>query len=38
MRVFVAGATGRELGWVPRYPSWRNGFPIWTKEAHDRAA
>jgi nucleoside-diphosphate-sugar epimerase len=28
----------RELGWTPRYPSWRDGFPVWTKEAHDRAA
>ena len=28
----------RELGWAPRYPSWRDGFPVWTEEAHDRAA
>lgn len=20
----------RELGWSPRYPSWRDGFPAWT--------
>lgn len=25
----------RELGWAPRYPSWRDGFPVWTKAAHD---
>jgi nucleoside-diphosphate-sugar epimerase len=23
----------RELGWSPRYPSWREGFPAWVKEA-----
>jgi 2-alkyl-3-oxoalkanoate reductase len=28
----------RELGWTPGYPSWRDGFPVWTKEAHNRAA
>jgi nucleoside-diphosphate-sugar epimerase len=28
----------RELGWTPRYPSWRDGFLVWTKEAHNRAA
>ena len=28
----------RELGWTPRYPSWRDGFPVWTKEAHASAA
>jgi nucleoside-diphosphate-sugar epimerase len=29
----------RELGWAPRYPSWRDGFPVWVKEAaHDAAA
>jgi nucleoside-diphosphate-sugar epimerase len=35
----------RELGWTPRYPSWRDGFPVWVeqinsagKEPHDRAA
>ncbi len=22
----------QELGWAPRYPSWRDGFPTWTKE------
>jgi ketopantoate reductase len=27
-----------EFGWSPRYPSWRDGFPVWTKEAHDHAA
>ena len=21
----------RELGWAPRYASWREGFPEWTK-------
>jgi nucleoside-diphosphate-sugar epimerase len=21
----------RELGWSPRYPSWRDGFPDWAK-------
>jgi hypothetical protein len=31
MRVFVAGATKRELGWTPAYPSWRDGFPAWAK-------
>jgi hypothetical protein len=42
MRVFVAGATGvigqylvpgRELGWAPRYASWRDGFRDWAKTA-----
>jgi nucleoside-diphosphate-sugar epimerase len=34
----------RELGWAPRYPSWRDGFPVWVdrlktaQEAHYRAA
>jgi nucleoside-diphosphate-sugar epimerase len=35
----------RELGWTPRYQSWRDGFPAWAeetksarKEPHDRAA
>lgn len=31
----------RELGWSPRYPSWRDGFPAWTaagQEAHASAA
>src|SRR5580704_11155255 len=23
----------RELGWSPRYPSWRDGFPAWTGKA-----
>jgi nucleoside-diphosphate-sugar epimerase len=23
----------RELGWVPGYASWRDGFPAWVKEA-----
>jgi nucleoside-diphosphate-sugar epimerase len=23
----------RELGWTPRYPSWRDGFPAWVKSA-----
>jgi len=23
----------RELGWTPRYASWRDGFPAWTKAA-----
>src|ERR1035438_9655283 len=30
----------RELGWAPRYPSWRDGFPAWTvggQEAHASA-
>jgi 2-alkyl-3-oxoalkanoate reductase len=22
----------QELGWVPAYPSWRDGFPVWVKE------
>jgi 2-alkyl-3-oxoalkanoate reductase len=22
----------RELGWIPKYPSWRDGFPVWVKE------
>jgi hypothetical protein len=21
----------RELGWQPKYPSWRDGFPDWVK-------
>jgi uncharacterized protein YbjT (DUF2867 family) len=29
---------GSQLGWTPRYPGWRHGFPVWTKEAHDHAA
>jgi 2-alkyl-3-oxoalkanoate reductase len=34
----------RELGWTPKYPSWRDGFPVWAEEftsgkvAHDHAA
>jgi len=32
------GKAKRELGWTPRYPSWRDGFPVWTKVAHDAAA
>jgi 2-alkyl-3-oxoalkanoate reductase len=34
----------RELGWTPKYPSWRDGFPVWAerftsgKVAHDDAA
>jgi nucleoside-diphosphate-sugar epimerase len=32
----------RELGWAPRYPSWRDGFPVWAKmagqERHDATA
>jgi len=23
----------RELGWTLRYPSWRDGFPVWAKTA-----
>ncbi len=41
-RRFIAQSCGssnakarRELRWAPRYPSWRDGFPIWTKAAHD---
>jgi len=22
----------RELGWTPKYPSWRDGFPVWVEE------
>jgi 2-alkyl-3-oxoalkanoate reductase len=22
----------RELGWSPKYPSWRDGFPVWVEE------
>jgi len=22
----------RELGWIPKYPSWREGFPVWAKD------
>jgi NAD(P)-dependent dehydrogenase (short-subunit alcohol dehydrogenase family) len=22
----------RELGWIPRYPSWRDGFPLWAED------
>ena len=21
----------KELGWVPQYPSWREGFPAWVR-------
>jgi nucleoside-diphosphate-sugar epimerase len=34
----------RELSWTPKYPSWRDGFPVWAEEftsgkvAHDDAA
>ena len=21
----------RELGWTPKYPSWRDGFPVWAE-------
>jgi 2-alkyl-3-oxoalkanoate reductase len=21
----------RELGWAPKYPSWRDGFPVWAE-------
>jgi 2-alkyl-3-oxoalkanoate reductase len=34
----------RELGWSPRYPSWRDGFPAWAgkpsalRAVHDNAA
>ncbi len=34
----------RELGRAPRYPNWRDGFPVWVdglntaQAAHDRAA
>jgi uncharacterized protein YbjT (DUF2867 family) len=31
-------AKASQLGWSPRYPSWRDGFPVWTKAAHDHAA
>ncbi|MGD0067248.1 MAG: NAD(P)-dependent oxidoreductase [Streptosporangiaceae bacterium] len=37
----TAGPVRRELGWTPRYPSWRDGFPAWTaarQEAHASAA
>jgi len=23
----------RELGWIPKYPSWRDGFPVWAKDS-----
>jgi nucleoside-diphosphate-sugar epimerase len=22
----------RELGWTPKYPSWRDGFPVWAED------
>ena len=22
----------RELGWIPKYPSWRDGFPVWAED------
>ena len=22
----------RELGWTPKYPSWRDGFPVWVED------
>jgi len=28
----------RELGWTPRYPSWRDGFPEWAKTTEQARA
>ena len=28
----------RELGWAPRYASWREGFPVWVKMAGEARA
>jgi nucleoside-diphosphate-sugar epimerase len=28
----------RELGWAPRYASWREGFPVWVKTAGEARA
>jgi uncharacterized protein YbjT (DUF2867 family) len=28
----------RELGWTPRYPSWRDGFPVWAKTVEQARA
>ncbi len=40
MMTEVRGASNekakRELGWTPAYPSWRDGFPVWT-EAYEAA-
>ena len=35
MMTEVRGASNekakRELGWTPKYPSWRDGFPVWAE-------
>ena len=31
-------AAKRELGWSPKYPSWRDGFPAWAGEAQPAKA
>jgi 2-alkyl-3-oxoalkanoate reductase len=28
----------RELGWTPKYPSWRDGFPVWVQAAESGKA
>jgi 2-alkyl-3-oxoalkanoate reductase len=28
----------RELGWIPKYPSWRDGFPVWAEDFKRGAA
>lgn len=45
MMTEVRGASNekakRELGWTPKYPSWRDGFPVWAetfKAGHADAA
>lgn len=45
MMTEVRGASNekakRELGWTPKYPSWRDGFPVWAetfKAEHAHAA
>ena len=36
MMTEVRGASNekakRELGWIPKYPSWRDGFPVWAED------
>ena len=28
----------RELGWIPNYPSWREGFPVWVQDINSGKA
>lgn len=42
MMTDVRGASNtkakRELGWIPAYPSWRDGFPAWAQAFKSRKA